>query len=300
MVEFEEFKGESLINFMDKFKTDEDCLHYLKHYKWKDGFICSKCGHSHFWTTSNKTFHRTCKACRHCESVTSNTFFHKLKFSIRKAFYMAFDITCSTKGMSAEALARKYEVNRKTALLFTKKMRTVMKSSESFPLTGSCEVDEAVIGGKKEGKRGRGAIGKKKISVVIEKNNKGITRAYCEKIKDFSSTELSKIFTRHISKGAQVTTDEWTGYLPIMKDWNITQQKSKPAQNFTLMHRFIQQLKAWLRGIHHHVSEKHLQGYLDEFCYRFNRHCFRDSIFDGFIQRTMKHKPISNNLSVSQ
>jgi len=297
---FEEFKGQSLISFIDKFKSDEDCLNYLKYYKWKNGFSCSKCAHNQCWVTESKPFHKTCKSCRHCESVTASTLFHKIKFSIRKAFLIIFDITCSTKGMSAEALAHKYDINRKTALLFTKKIRVAMKSSESFPLEGDCEVDEAVIGGKKEGKRGRGAKGKKKISVVIEKNNRGITRAYCQKITDFSANELRKIFEKHINKNAQVTTDEWTGYIPIIEDWNITQEKSRPKHNFNLMHRFIQQLKGWLRGIHHHVSERHLQGYLDEYCYRMNRHLFRNSIFDKFIQRMVMHSHVSYKMLVKQ
>jgi cell division protein YceG involved in septum cleavage len=62
------------------------------------------------------------------------------------------------------------------------------------------------------------------------------------------------------------------------------------------MHRFIQQLKGWLRGIHHHASKKYLQGYLDEYCYRFNRHESKNSIFDNAINRMIRHQPVNYNL----
>jgi transcription elongation factor Elf1 len=77
---FKEFKDVCLVNFIEKFKTDEDCKDYLAHYKWKDGFRCSKCGHTHFWPKKASPYHRVCKCCRHIEAVTSNTLFHKVEF----------------------------------------------------------------------------------------------------------------------------------------------------------------------------------------------------------------------------
>ena len=75
------------------------------------------------------------------------------------------------------------------------------------------------------------------------------------------------------------------------KEWNISQSKSQPTENFITVHRFIQQLKSWIRGIYHWVSDNHLQAYLDEFCFRFNRHLFKDSIFNTLVNRMMKHNP---------
>ena len=290
---FEEYKDLNLLNFIDKFASDDDCHDYLSRYKWASGFVCSKCQNQTYWNHHASRFKRVCKSCRHVESVTANTLFHKLKFNIRKAFFILFELSSTTKGLSAEMVSRKYAINRKTAQLFCRKVRTAMKSSLAHPLAGSCEVDEAVVGGKQEGKRGRGAINKKKMAVVIQTNGaKGITRAYCQHIRDFSALELQKIFDKHIAKQAQVLTDEWTGYEPIAEKWNITQQKSKPKENFTLMHRFIQQFKAWLRGTHHHVSEKYFQGYLDEYCFRFNRHLYKESIFNKLVGRMMTSPPM--------
>ena len=182
-----------------------------------------------------------------------------------------------------------------TAFYFTyRPVKKVMVTGEN------CEVDEAVFGGKVSGKRGRGALNKKKVCIVIEKaKNGGISRAYANKVADFSSKELRKTFDLHIDKSTNIIdTDKWKGYKPISKEWNIIQTKSIPGINFNLMHRFIQQLKGWLRGIHHHASDKYLQGYLDEYCYRFNRHGFKDTIFENLLARMVAHKPVNYKLLV--
>ena len=127
-----------------------------------------------------------------------------------------------------------------------------------------------MIGEKVSGKRGIGAHKKKQVCVVIEKAEKGAKK---------------------------VDTDEYKVYLPLIKEWNIVQTKSVPDVNFNLMHRFIQQLKGLgLRGVNHHASKKHLQAYLDAYCYRFNRHRSINSIFDNSIKRMIAHKPVEHKL----
>lgn len=167
-----------------------------------------------------------------------------------------------------------------------------MGSSRKHPLEGGCEVDECYIGGSEEGKTGRGADKKKKVAVVIEKSGKyGIKRAYAQNIKDCSSVELKKIFVKHISKKAEVKTDKWKGHAPLVGEYNIVQEKSEPKVNFIQTHRFIQGLKSTIRGIYHHISEKHAQGYMDEYCYRFNRHGSKETIFDNLVRRKMVKQP---------
>lgn len=299
MIEY--FKGTSLINFIDSYPDEEKCKSHLASIKWKNGFACSKCSNTTYWKQKDDPFHRVCKKCRHNESVTANTLFHKVKFDLRKAFFIIFEMSTTTKSCSALAMARKYQINRKTAWLFMHKVRKAMASSAQYPLAGECEVDETLFGGKVSGKRGRGASKKKKVAIVIEKAPKrGISRAYARSISDFSSQQLRKIFDLHIGKAdTSVVTDQWKGYLPLMDEWNIIQIKSRPGDNFNLMHRFIQQLKGWLRGIHHQTSEKYLQAYLDEYCYRFNRHGYKDSIFTNLLDRMIKHRPWNYKISSS-
>lgn len=294
---FEQFKGLSLIKFSNTFKTSEECKIHLSHYKWENGFTCSKCGHTHNWK-GIKPFTKVCKNCRHVEPVMANTLFHKVKFDLRKAFLILFEMSTSSKDSSSPNLAKRYEINQKTARLFMSKVRKAMKSSGKYPLEGDCEADECYMGGHKEGKVGRGSGNKKKVAVVIEKSGKhGIKWAYAMKIENCSSKELGKLFDKHISKKAKVKTDKWKGYLPLMEDYNIEQEKSEPNVNFKLTHRFIQGLKSWVRGVYHHISDQYIQSYMDEYCYRFNRHGLKENIFDNLVQKMMAVQPVNCNVN---
>ena len=287
---FTEFKDTSLLKFVDFFDNDETCLAYLAKYKHSEKYQCKRCGHHHYW--NGQKMARVCKSCRYSESVTANTLFHKLKFSLRKAFYILFEMSTTTKSASSVVMAQKYEITQKTAWLFMSKVRKAMASSGRFPLTGSCEVDELLSGGKRKGKTGRGAANKEKVAVAIEKQGEtGVKRMYALRIANFSAAQLGRLFNKHISLEAEITTDQWSGYKPLQKDYKIVALKSEPGENFTLMHRCIQQLKGWIRGIHHAVSGSYLQGYLDEYCFRFNRHALKASAFDTLVQRMVGHPP---------
>lgn len=289
----EQFKGTNLIEFMERFSNEEKCKNYLMEMKWKDGFACDKCGHTHHWKKKDNPYVRVCKSCRHINSITANTLFHKLKFPLRKAFLILFEMSTTTKSCSSPVMARKLGINQKTAWLFMTKVRAAMSSGGTHLLEGICEVDEILIGGKQSGKRGRGAEGKKKASVLVEKDSRGgIKRAYGMKIENFTTGELRKILDRHVTKKAQISTDLWRSYTSLKQEWNITQSKSNPKENFQSIHRFIQQLKGWIRGIFHRIDNHYLQGYLDEFCFRLNRHLFRDTIFHTLADRMMSHQPL--------
>ena len=143
------FKGQSLLEFTERFKTDLDCEEYLASLKWKDGYCCRKCGHKKYQV--RKDFSRTCNICGNTESPTAGTLFHRLKFGLRKAFFICFEMTTTTKGLSASQVARRYEISRQTAHYFMQKVREAMKSNESHKMNDSVQVDEFTIGGKEEG-----------------------------------------------------------------------------------------------------------------------------------------------------
>ena len=112
-------------------------------------------------------------------------------------------------------------------------------------------------------------------------------------IEDYSSKELKKVFDKHISKDeATVRTDGWSGYDPIGKEYKMERIKSNKGKNFPNMHTLIMNFKSWLRGIYHKCSERHIQAYLDEFFYRFNRRNFGDNRFHNLIVRMVQTKPM--------
>ena len=118
-----------------------------------------------------------------------------------------------------------------------------------------------------------------------------VKRFYALKIPDFSSKSLRTIFDKHISKTAQVTTDQWKGYKPI-KDFNITQISSNDEKNFPTLHKIIHQVKSQIRGIYSWLSEFNIDRYLAEYSFRINRSQSKETIFNSLIKRMLEREPI--------
>lgn len=279
------FTGQNLIEFTERFKTDKDCKEYLAYMKWSEDYQCTKCGHAGSQIRSD--FSRTCNKCSHIESATANTLFHKVKFGIRKAFFICFEMATTTKSLSATHIGVRFGVTEKTARLFMHKVREAMKSSRSHPIEGNVHIDEFVIGGKEKGKVGRSYnVKKKKVVCAVELTDNGkVKRMYSMKIDNYSSKELKKIFDKHISKTAKVVTDKWKGYRPLMKQYDILQIESANGMNFKALHTMIHQVKSWIRTTYSWVSESNINRYLDEFCYRINRSQMKKNIFNNIINR---------------
>ena len=288
------FNGQSLLEFTERFKTDLDCEEYLASLKWEDGYCCRKCGHKKYQV--RKDFSRTCNICGDTESPTAGTLFHRLKFGLRKAFFICFEMTTTTKGLSASQVARRYEISRQTAHYFMQKVREAMKSSESHKMNDRVQVDEFTIGGKEEGKQGRSYdTKKKKVLCAMELTDRGKgKRFYALKIPDYSSKSLRTIFDKHIDKTAYITTDEWKGYRPI-KDFNITQISSNDGKNFPTLHKVIHQVKSWIRGIYSWVSEFNIDRYLAEYSFRINRSQSKETIFNKLMKRIVERSPVSQS-----
>lgn len=298
MREFEQFEGLSLFKFVDKFKTDDDCKAYLFHLKFSKGFTCSKCNGRQPYK-GIKPFTLVCKGCRHVESSTSNTLFHKVKFSLRKAFAIVYEMTTTAKGMSANQASKKYEIQYNTAWLFMKKVRVSMKSSEIYPLQDKVYVDEFVIGGYEKGAVGRKNDSKKIkgiMAVEVTPQNR-IKRLYSMEIESYCSGDLLEIFDKHISKASTIHTDEWKGYIPLKQVYKIVQDKK--TRNNSPVNRMIQQLKSWIRGTHHSIKKYHVSTYFDEFSFRINRSQWKDSIFHKCVERMVRHEKL-NRLQLSQ
>jgi hypothetical protein len=286
------FKGVSIFEFTEKFKNNEDCLSYLEELKWGKGYKCSRCPHI-ISVKGRKQGNRRCQSCLYDESITSGTLFHKLKFPVLKAFHICYRIGMKTKGMSSAELSKELNLRQKTCWLFKRKVQEAMESSETQPLEGSVEVDEFVIGQAEEGRPGRSDGEKRKVIIGVEMVKDGIGRAYAKVIDDFSSESFKPFFESHIAKNAKVRTDKWRGYLPIKETYPLLEQvESNKGGNFEELHIMIMNIKGWLRGIHHHCSAEHLQSYLNEFMYRFNRRTFPKTRLHRLLARMVAHEPL--------
>jgi len=285
------FVGVNSIKFNQQFKTEEDCYSYIASIKWENGYQCRKCGNDKS-IPGKKPFSRRCAVCKYDESPTSNTMFDKVKFSLLLAFHIAFKISTKKKGMSSLELSKEFELRQKTCWEFKWKIQQAMSSSQQHPLAGEVHIDEFLIGGQEENKRGRSKGKKRLVVLAIEKLPDGVGRAYAQLIEHASAKEFRKFFQKHISKDTKVITDKWRGYTPLKKEYkNLEQRLSDNGQAFKDVHIHIMNLKGWLRGIHHHCSKERLQGYLDEYHFRYNRRNNMGTIFDLLLRRMVMYEP---------
>ena len=286
------FEGQNLLEFSECFKTDKNCKEYLSKIKWSTEYKCRKCGHTKSQERSD--YSRTCNRCSDTESVSVDTLFHRVRFGLRKAFFICFEMTTTTKSLSATQMGIRYGITEKTARLFMLKVREAMKSSENYPMDGNVHVDEFVLGGKETGKIGRSYDStKKKTICAVQLTEEGkVKRMYALKITDFSSKSLKTIFSKHIDPKAKVTTDLWRGYSPISNEYDIQQIASNKGLNFPALHTMIHQVKSWIRTTYSWVSEFNIDRYYNEFCFRINRSQNKKTIFDKLINRMIKHEKI--------
>jgi hypothetical protein len=285
------FAGVNSIKFHQIFKTEEDCLSYLSLIKWEGGYFCKRCKNDKY-CVGKRPYNRRCTKCRYDESPTAGTMLDKVKFSILKAFHITFKISTKKKGMSSQELSNEFDLRQKTCWEFKWKLQQAMKSSLQHPLTGTVHVDEFMVGGPEEQKRGRTKGNKKLIVVALEVLEQGVGRAYAEVIENSSAKELGAFLNRHVSKDAKIITDEWRGYTPLKsKFFNLEQVKSDDGKNFKELHIHIMNIKGWLRGIHHHCSKEHMQGYLNEYHFRYNRRQNMGTIFDLLLKRMVFNAP---------
>lgn len=201
------FTGVNSIKFNRRFKDDNDCLIYLSDIKWKDGYSCKKCGNDKF-SIGKKPQNRRCTKCNYDESPTVGTLFEKLKFSILIAFHIVFKISTKKKGMSSLELSNEFELRQKTCWSFKLKIQQAMARNLKQPLKGTVHVDEFMIGGPEETKKGRSKGDKKLIVLALEIVEDGVGRAYAEIIEHASSKELGAFLRKYVSKEATIITDE--------------------------------------------------------------------------------------------
>jgi len=279
----------SLADFLDKFPTEDACYQHLIETRWPNGFHCPCCGHTKaYFIPSRRQFQ--CTACKKQTSVTAGTVFHRLRLPIKTLFWAVYLITSSKKGISAMELQRKLNLGSyKTAWLLYHKIRVAMASSGKFPLTKAVEIDETYVGGRRPGKRGRGAEGKSLVVAAVETDGRSMGRTYLTTIDDASMDSLSGFVTCRVAPGTKIRTDAFKSYgfltesyfhIPVIRKTTSPDDDPLPK-----VHIIIANLKMWLLGTFNCLPSKHLQKYLDEFIFRFNRRWNLGSIFDKLLNR---------------
>ena len=236
--------------------------------RWPDGFRCPKCGFGLFYWKKDRQLLQ-CKDCGHQASVTAGTVMHRTKLPLTVWFYAAYLVTTHTPGMSALQFQRKVGLsNYETAFTMLLKLRAGMVKEGRDKLSGLMQVDETYVGGEKPGLRGRGASGKVIVAGVAEVHGKAISRIRLRIIPNVTSDTLTKFVKANVVEGSTVVTDDWGGYVKLTQNGYRHVVDDSALGN---IHKVFSNVKTWLIGTHHGVSKQHLQAYLNEYTFRFNR-----------------------------
>lgn len=272
-------------NEFSKFFADEAlCRSYIVKLRWPDGYQCRQCDSKEPpWITSRGYLH-----CRECEaelSVTADTIFERTRNPLKTWFLTMWFVTSQKDGASALGLQRVLGWGTyKTAWTWLHKLRRAMVCPGRARLKDYVEVDETYIGGtESSGKKGRGAAKKEIVAIAIEVHfPKGFGRVRMRRISDVSSSSLIPFVCDFIEPSTVVLTDGWCGYNDLPKHGYIHKKKilsntGDPAHvAMPGVHRISSLLKRWLLSTHQGaVSGKHLDYYLDEYTFRFNRRTSR-------------------------
>lgn len=267
----------TLAQFQRRFASEEACRAYLAASRWPDGYRCPRCGHDAALELPGRLLWR-CRGCAYDTSVTAGTILHRTRTPLARWFWAAYLVTTHTPGLSAVQLQRQLGLARyETAWVMLHKLRRAMVRPDREPLHGEVEVDEAYMGGPEAGRRGGRERGAKALVVAaVEVRGKGSGRVRLQIVPDASGSSLTGFVKAVVEPGAIVRTDGWQGYAPLagIGYHHRPRTQGDPRRGSTILprvHRVFGNLQTWLRGTHHGVGHKHLQVYLDEFAFRFNR-----------------------------
>ena len=301
----------NMMEFLDRFATDEACLEYLRMVRWSNGFVCPVCGSGKGWTTNRRTIY--CAACERQTSLTAGTILHNSRTPIRKWFAGMWLLCTQKTGVSAKTLQRELKVGYKTAWLMLQKLRRAMVRAERTALEGTVEVDETYVGGEESGVGGRELVGKALVVIAVELDGKKIERLRLRHIPDASARSLVGFITDYVAKGSKVHTDDWNGYNGVRAagypHW-VTPIQGDPERAlkfFPHVHLIASLLKRWLGSTHQGaVQKKHLQVYLDEYVFRFNRRhskhvgkIFRRLLEQSVVHKAKSHKEIVDDVKIN-
>ncbi len=297
----------SLPDFQKMFPDDAACAAYLEKAKWGDGFACPHCGNvGEPFRLANRPGILQCRSCRRQTGLLVGTVMERSHTPLSVWFWAAYLVACQTPGISAVQFQRQLGLTRyETAFGILHKLRAGMVRPDQDRIGGihgeHVEVDETWVGGRTRG-AGRGVHHKTLVACAVEVRHRKPGTAqdkrkdgrYAGRVRlsvaiDRSADSLCGFVERAVAPGTLVVTDEWSAYASLRKrgyDHHAIAQCGEPevAEDFLpIIHLVFANLKTWLNGIHHGVSDRHLQAYLNEFTFRFNRRFYPFNAFRSLL-----------------
>jgi len=279
-------KAMSLLDFQEQFNSEDACREHLYKMRWPEGFVCPKCG------AAEEPFHiksRNLYQCRHCNhqaSITAGTVLEKTRIPLLKWFWAMFLMSNDKRGCSAKQLSIELELCYSTAWFLCHRIRSAMGERDTqYVLSGYIEADDAFFGAPtSNGKRGRGTD-KSVVLVGLSLSDKGYPQyTKMQVVPNVQGETVAAFAEENIAKGSAIGSDGYASYRILSEkgfvhEGRICDPVSDP-EHLKWLHTIISNAKAFIAGTYHGLAEKHLQRYLDEYCYRFNRRKFTLQHFD--------------------
>lgn len=280
-------------DFFNRFPNDDTCLDHVMDVRYGMRHVCSKCG-------VDSTFHRitgrkafACAACGDHLYPCAGTIFQDSRTPLTLWFYAIYLFVTTRHGVSGKELQRQLGVTYKTAWRMGQQIRDLMAKADGFEmLQGHVEVDEAYIGGRRPGKRGRGAEGKTIVMGMKERGGK--VRTYV--IPNVKKPTLRGVVLRNVEPGSVVSTDELYSYGLLTgdgykhgavkhgaKEWAYYDYRHGVTHSTNNVESFWRLFKKSIASTHIHVSAKHMERYLGEFTFRSNHRKMENAMFDLLI-----------------
>ena len=290
--------------FQAWFASDGDCLDYLEWLRWPEGFVCPRCASPGGWAVADGRY--KCASCGARTAITAGTLFDRRRTPLTVWLTACWMFAAQKDGISALSLQRVLEIGSyPTAWAMLHRLRSVLVRPGRDLLTGTVEVDETWFGGEEPGHRGRAEGKKVLVGVAVErKEPKGYGRCRMAILADASAESLHAFITAHVEPGATVVTDGWPSYLGIDRlgyHHEPHSQRAAAARGEDVgallpgVHRVASLVKRWVLGTHQgSVGDQHLQSYLNEFVFRFNRRRSqsRGLLFYRVIELAVDHDPV--------
>lgn len=278
----------NLLEFEEMYATEEQCVQAVIEARWPEGFVCPRCsGKKGCWLPNKRRIQ--CSQCRRQASPTSGTLFHAAKLPLKTLFRLIYLVVGEKDGMNNCALKRQLSINRKTAQLWSRKIRDEIKHREPARLKGTVEVDETMIGGPAEGHFGRSLGENQSLVVILVEDDGGkCGRVRLEPSRSAAGEVLGGFVEKHVEKGSTVRTDGWQAYneatsVNYKHVVKIADTAKDASKELPLVHRVASLLKRFILGtLHGSWNNAWLPWLLEEFSFRFNR-------------RNSEHRPLLFN-----
>lgn len=296
-------KGMSDADFDRLYGTESQCRDALFAWRWPKGFTCPNCGGSKHSAIGTRALYQ-CSACRTQTSLIAGTIFHSTKLTLKTWFRAIYHMTQSKGGISSLELARRLGVTQNTAWKLSHKLMQVMHEREANKkLTGRVEMDDAYIGGKRQGKRGRGSAGKVPFVAAVETTADGKPhRMKLHPVAGFTSRAIARTASSLLGGECQVFTDglhcftaiveQGSTHMPLRTSGN----KSVQDSTFKWVNTVLGNVKCALVGTYRAISGKHVPRYLSSFAYRFNRRFSLPDMFARLAYVALRTPPMPYRL----